>query len=287
MPKAGPGPSRRAEILRQLLPHINSGNYETDGTHFIFGPDAFLLLVGDEMAYDSEVTRDPLTDAAQQLGNDLIVHAGRVQATTRSSLSGRPKLATNAFDKLSQRQRQEFLDLLRKATEEKTAAPEPPARPPEEALTNSLDAFFSEEVLGKLPKIVRRASTLDEVGLDGIADEGVRQYFEEAHRCYLYGFQVACAVLCRAILESSLKRACDPHGQIQRKLRPGQSHFQACVDAARNSGMLTDDRPEWAIKIRDAGNYAIHDFPEFKERWGNKVDEILLNTRKVLLDLFA
>ncbi len=38
----------------------------------------------------------------------------------------------------------------------------------------------------------------------------IKQYFEEAHQCYLYGFNIACAVLCRSILESAFIERFDP-----------------------------------------------------------------------------
>jgi hypothetical protein len=58
------------------------------------------------------------------------------------------------------------------------------------------------------------------------------------------------------------------------------------VEEAGKRKILTDDRPEWALKVRDAGNEAIHNLEEFKKRWEGKLGEILLNTRKVLIDLY-
>ena len=159
------------------------------------------------------------------------------------------------------------------------------------ATTSNIEQHFANELVKKLPKIVDRAASLDEIGDEEI-DKGlvcghVKSYWEEAHRCYLYGFHVACAVLCRAILASALENVCDPKGTIQKCIGPEESYFKALVEKARNDGLLTDDRPEWAIRIRDAGNDAIHNFPRFQQRWCGRLDDILLNTRKVALDLYT
>jgi hypothetical protein len=156
--------------------------------------------------------------------------------------------------------------------------------------TGAIEEHFARELVRKLPKIVKRASSLDEVSDEeihkGIVPHHVNEYFKEAHRCYLYGFPVACAVLCRAILASALESLCDPTGTMKQSI-PTEKYFTALVEKARRSGLLTDDRPAWANDIRNAGNDAIHDHAEFQKRWRGRLDEILLNTRKIALDLYT
>lgn len=82
-------------------------------------------------------------------------------------------------------------------------------------IIDTLDAFYAHELLGKLPKIVSRASALEELDLPRVPDN-VRRYFEEAHHCFLYGFGIACAVLRRVILESALRELIDPDGSDRR-----------------------------------------------------------------------
>ena len=52
-------------------------------------------------------------------------------------------------------------------------------------------------------------------------------------------------------------------------------------------GILTDDRPRCVREVAKAGNRAIHD-PEMFDRdySADKVEEILINTRKVLEELY-
>jgi hypothetical protein len=201
----------------------------------------------------------------------------RSRLTGRVSLGKPPNFKTDAFDPLPPTERQVFRDKFAKAL--------PHMRFEDDE--DALDAALAEELLEKLHKAVDRALDLDEVSLDRIPSEDVKRYFDEAHRCYLYGFPVACAVLCRAILASALENLCDPRGTLQKRVPPGDSYFEALVRKASADGLLADDRPEWAIKVRDAGNDSIHNFRRFRECWLNSLDEILLNTRKVLLDLYT
>jgi hypothetical protein len=147
--------------------------------------------------------------------------------------------------------------------------------------------------------------------------DDVKKYWEEAHRCYLYGFPVACAVLCRAMLESALVQLIDPDGRIDQDLaekakkggKPKESYIGRLVDEAVEKNILTDDRRQCAIEVRDAGNEAIHDYEKFTERLRDRLRGIAFivdstrterlrdplrgiafivdSTRKVLIDLYS
>lgn len=64
-------------------------------------------------------------------------------------------------------------------------------------------------------------------------------------------------------------------------------YFRALVDEVQRRKRLADDRPNCAVAVRDAGNDAIHNLKRFGLRWGNRLGEIPLNSRRVLLDLYA
>jgi hypothetical protein len=157
---------------------------------------------------------------------------------------------------------------------------------------DDLDAAFSVELIGKLPKVVDRASLLPNMSLDVRPDMNVKKYFDEAHRCYLYGFPVACAVLCRAIIESSLAEVFDPDRTLRTYLK-GQgdvSYIDELAKAAKTRGLLRGTGPDWVIRIRNAGNDAIHEYPKFEREWlgngGSNVGDIIDNMRKILLDIY-
>lgn len=281
----GKARSKRAIVLRRVLKEINAGNYDEYDRYIVFGVSNVFDMIEDIAAGDR--ADHFLEDAAHKLVSDSKLHDGRTKVVDRISLGERPEFKTDALAGLSTEQRATFREILAKVLEGKLAGTDRQCMSTDSDDEDKLDAAFAEEVLGKLPKIVGRSLCLDEMSLDRVPNEDVKRYFEEAHRCYLYGFHVACAVLCRAILASALESVCDKKGTIKRSLKPKESYFEALVKKSVGDRLLKDDRPQWAIDIRDAGNDAIHEYRRFKQRWPNKLDEILLNTRKVLLDLYV
>ena len=118
------------------------------------------------------------------------------------------------------------------------------------------------------------------MGLEIVPNRRVQFLFEEAHRCYLYGFHLACAVFCSAILEGALKEIADPESETNRSIHD-------MIALATEKHLLTDDRPRCAREVAKGGNRAIHD-PEMFDRdfSAEKVEEILTNTRRVLEELY-
>jgi hypothetical protein len=281
--------SKRAEIFKQLLPYINTNNYDCVDRYWVFGASSVWEMFDDLTNPPIGGEDQSLGDALIELASDSKLHAGRVQVVGRASLNKAPAFKTDAVSSLSPEQHRILRETLEQLLRETRATNEQLRNPSKPDVEDEQDAALAEEMLGKLPKAVDRIVHLENLGIDRdrIPNEDVKRYFEEAHRCYLYGFHVACAVLCRAILASALESLCDQAGKIQAQTPRGDSYFKRLVEKASTTGLLMDDRPEWAIKIRDAGNDAIHNLPQFKERWRDKLDDILLNTRKVLLDLYT
>lgn len=269
--------SKRAKVLKQLLPHIATDNYDEYDGYVVFGASSVFDMIDHIAARPSEHEDRSLVEAAHELISRLRLHEGRSSVARRTSLDAPPQFKTDALSG-DGKALWEILGKKRQESGDDGRAPK---------VEDSIDAALADEVLGKLPKMVDRALLLDEINLDGITNEGVKQYFYEALRCYLYGFRIACAVLCRAILASALENVCDRRGTVRKSVAPGDSYFAALVMRAKQQNLLTDDRPHCAMKVRDAGNDAIHDFQKFQERWRHKLDEIVIDTRKVLLDLYA
>jgi hypothetical protein len=81
------------------------------------------------------------------------------------------------------------------------------------------------------------------MGLEIVPNRRVQFLFEEAHRCYLYDFHLACAVFCRAILEGALKETADPQSETN----------QSIHDMIAVASLLTDDRPRCVREVAKAG----------------------------------
>ncbi len=135
--------------------------------------------------------------------------------------------------------------------------------------------------------MVSSASRLQKLELQRIPKPNVQRYFEEAHRCYLYGFKVACAVLCRAILESALKETVDPNGELGPTER-GESHILKMIRKASFYERLPDPLPEWAEVVKKAGDRAVHDVEAFKREYpATTLEDILFKARKVVESLYG
>ena len=151
---------------------------------------------------------------------------------------------------------------------------------------DDLDALYSSELIGKLDRIVDRAASLDphKVDVGQVQDPGTRAYFQEAHRCYLYGFNAACAVMCRAILESALKEKVDPDGMVERNLPKDASLFYALLEKSR----LEDALQQGAKQVKKAGDAAAHGYDKFQREYQGKgkIEEGLAVTRDVLAKLY-
>jgi len=267
--------SKRAQLLSEILRNIDDGNYEKAGDAWSFG-----IGLG---ASGAQVNQDEAV--FQKMRRLVYDHVARTVALQRTSLSSPPTVDSLAseFKKLMDELRPETRAALGQALAPIAAGEGSPTAQPVAADNDQLDAldrYYSEEILEKLDGIVSRASALDRMGLEVLPNGRVQVLFDEAHRCYLYGFHLACAVFCRAILEGALKEVADPQSETSQSIHE-------MIAVAVEKRLLTDVRPRCAREVAKAGNRAIHD-PEMFERdySAEKVEEILINTRKVLEELY-
>jgi hypothetical protein len=272
--------SKRSQLLTEILQYINDGNYEKAGDAWSFGIGRGASR---EQANHGPANQDEAV--FQKMRRLVYDHVARTIAIQRTSLSSPPAVDVLAceFKKLMDELTPETREALGQAFGPIAAgqnSPAPEAAPGAKNQLDALDRYYSEEILEKLDGIVSRASALDRMGLEIVPNRRVQFLFEEAHRCYLYGFHLACAVFCRAILEGALKEVADPQTETNQSIHD-------MIAAAVEKRLLTDVRPRCAREVAKAGNRAIHD-PEMFDRdySADKIEEILINTRKVLEELY-
>jgi hypothetical protein len=262
--------SKRARLLAEVLAGINDGNYhqvQKNVTTEIGSP-----------ASDSENQDEAVFQKMRRMVYD---HVARTVALQRTSLADPPTVDSLAVDfrKLMDELKPETRTALGQAFGHIATTPDSPRSDVNDQL-DVLDRYYSEEILEKLDGIVSRASALGRVGLELVPNKRVQLLFEEAHRCYLYGFHLACAVFCRAILEGALREVVDPGSDTNHSIHD-------MVALADEKHILTNDRLRCAREVAKSGNRAIHD-PELFDRdySPQKVQEILTNTRTVLEELY-
>jgi hypothetical protein len=303
------GISRRARVLSRILEFVSANDFADFGDYVVFGEEAYNRHLLGPKAEAGQAEDDE--DILRTMEHRQALFSGSRLAGERTSLhrdldfDARAADLADLFKRLSPQIKKTMLDALDRP------AYSQPATDMSSALTGDdiecLDAKYSEEVLHKLECIVSRASELSKVETDVPANRRVRIYFDKAHECYLYGFDAACAVMCRAILEQGLSEAVDPNRRLKYskereeellRIYEGQipvarakdivkSHIINMVYKAWKEGLLDDPLPEQAEKITLAGNDAVHDVEEFERQYSGKaIRDILDWTRAILLKLY-
>jgi len=267
--------STRARLLTEIVRYIDEGNYERAGEGWSFG-------IGRGTSQRQANQDETVFRKMRRLVYD---HVARTVAIERTSLASPPTVDSLAgeFKKLMDELTPETRETLGQALGPIAAGQDSliaEAAPGAKSQLDALDRYYSKEILEKLDGIVSRASALERMGLEIVPNRRVQFLFEEAHRCYLYGFHLACAVFCRAILEGALKEVADPQSETNQSIHD-------MIALAVEKGILTADRPRCAREVAKAGNRAIHDPEMFDRDYSpEKVEEILANTRKVLEELY-
>jgi hypothetical protein len=282
--------SRRAGILKRVLEWVNQDRFQDHGSWMLLGNKVLATVTGvtgGEREELWELNKPELEPGYQTLG-DLQVHSGKLLDARRASLERQPPRSVVRGEDLA--------DLVLGPDWRAMGEPSPTQG------AEDLDALYSSELVGKLDRIVERATSLHPHKADAsqIRDPGTRAYFQEAHRCYLYGFNAACAVMCRAILESALKAKVDPNGSIEWELRktkleakgkmetrsPGkeESLFLALIEKSGLEPSLKDG----AKQVKRCGDFAIHNYERFQREYQSQglVEEYLAVTRDVLANLY-
>jgi hypothetical protein len=160
-----------------------------------------------------------------------------------------------------------------------------------------LDAHYSSELIGKLDKIVERAILLGPHEIDvSQSPAHLQDDFNEVHNCFFYDFSIACAVMCRALLEAALKAKYERKRQSttwkpSKDLSPEERKYSTILrllDRAQEDGILDGSRIEAAENVKDAGDAAIHRREQFQRHCGDEdqLRRLVEDTRKVLEDLY-
>jgi hypothetical protein len=277
--------SKRAQILKRVLKHINAKDFQDFGDYMVFGMESKLRREeGGPLTAQDRDFKEKVDDALDRYAGHMLSQerTSLMPASDGKALFNRLEgLAKGCGSKFAFKYLEIWRDVLTEAPTQGTSDVLPDAQ------IDALDQRFTEEMIEKLEKVVSRASGLQKFQLESIPERRVQIYFEEAHRCYLYGFKVASAVMCRAILESALKETIDPKGELRPKNR-GESHILKMINKAKIYGRLSDPLSEWAAEVKDAGDSAVHDVEAFERDYpAGRLEDILCKARKVVESLYG
>ena len=279
--------SRRSRILRRVLEYINAGSWwaEKNGL-LVFGTRETVESCIDSAAHSVEVSNDAVKEA-QALRSRVLASRGRRAAAKRVTIGTLPPESTKAELEewllgLAPARRAEVTQYILASLSACRIDPETGATV--ERDEDNLDAALAADTLDQLDRSVAATREYRVLRVKH-ASPWVQQYFEEAHRCYLHGFEVACAVLCRGLLEAMLIDLVDPTYQLSRYSGPHHSHLACMIDAAKGK-FLDSKGVAAAALIRDCGNSAIHDLKAFKEEYVPRLGETMNATRHIVSVLY-
>ena len=257
-----------------MLHFFEEGSYEDSGGQIWFGEGLGGCLP------------DEMLDEVDRLAADL----GRMASESLSELASRERTSLRADTKLPGKLRL-VLGLLEKVSARRRVPPDPD-RMNEDEVADAIDRYYAAETIGKLEEVVSRAVTLKRISMPVLPNERVKIVFEEAHRCYLYGFHLACAVCCRSVLEMALKETVDPDGQLKKQLRSpsgaeGKSYIIEMAKEAARRELVPPSTNECAKLVKGAGDAAIHNPDGFSRLYPEStITDVLLRTRTTLEQLY-
>jgi hypothetical protein len=279
--------SRRSRILRRVLEYVNSGAWwEEKNGLLVFGKKEVVESCIQTTAPAIEISNDAIREA-QVIRSRVLASRGRRAVAKRVTIGKLPPESTKAEIEqwmlgLAPTRREEVTKYILESLSTCQMDPETGAAIKRDE--DNLDAALTADMLDQLDRSVSATREYQVLRIKQ-ASPWVQEYFAEAHRCYLHGFEVACAVLCRGLLEAVLIDLVDPTYRLNQGSRPQYSHLACMIDAAK--GKYLDERGIAAASlIRDCGNSAIHDLKTFREEYVPRLGEIVDATRQIVGSLY-
>jgi hypothetical protein len=215
--------SKRAGILRKVLDYINHGDWDEFDGFMIFGKEAFDIWTGVVEAskdYDDTPFRD--ADSKSKISRGKRAIAKRVSLGTLPDDQTIPE-HIRMLKRVAPRIDLEALHNLLGGHRATASSPV--------AEIEEIDAALATEFVDLLDVSMGKISSYDDMPVR-YPNPRVQKYFDQAHRCHLYGLGIACAVLCRAILESALVERIDPTCSLRPPKGSKESHISRMITRA-------------------------------------------------------
>lgn len=281
--------SKRARILRQVLDFINQGDWQEGEGFLIFGCEAYDKHLGIEYGDDEPTTS--FDEFLRRMATEIKKLGGAEDIAKRISFSpvsrwGGDVDLSSFFRSLSQAECAHIASVISAVANDLTRNPK--SEPGQiRDVSDDIDASLAADAIDHLEWSYRRMITFNEIRRPTIPFAG-SDYFEEAHKCDLSGQKIAAAVLCRAVLEATLANVIDPSRRLKGEARTQQrSYIKAMLLEGQRLRLIDGSRVKKGVKIKDAGDAAIHNPIEFRQNWAAKVAEIIDDTRAIIEDLFS
>lgn len=140
---------------------------------------------------------------------------------------------------------------------------------------------MSWEAIGKIEEGASRIFKLYNLVLRSTPSKSTQQFLGRLSRCYIWGFDPECIILCRAVIDTAFKACvtyeiCKDHcGKRDR----GSFSLKERIDAALKEGIIDEDIAKKAGTVRERGNQAVHRQPSITNVWGIICDTVAVLER--------
>ncbi|MBZ5506879.1 MAG: hypothetical protein LAO78_15595 [Acidobacteriia bacterium] len=276
--------STRARILSQVLEYFNNKDWDDFHGFLVFGREAFEAWcesprhTGETVA-DRElrrlVTKVKVTRGARDVAKKISIENLSPDSTV-----------TDIFEWLKTFHRDDLQRLTDELGRTAKSMKRPNAATQLAFDSDAIDAALAGQFVKLLDSTMTRIGDYDNLRRYQ-TNPKVARYFEEVHRCFLFGMNIACAVLCRAFLEAALIERVGPQRQSRKSVGRQDSAISRMIVAAASVGLLKENRPAKAEAIKEAGDLAIHNYDEFRKTYSHRMGEIVDDMRKILMDLYV
>jgi len=190
---------------------------------------------------------------------------GRYKADPIGFVSGWRQMAQDMRQGFIQHARQRLTSLTRlqdTSRASKTPAWQEIQRALDSQENDLLRIAFALELLQMIEPAVSRATHLRECVVSAASSEDADRYLDEATRCYFFGLYTACAVMCRSVLEESIRQKLpEPLARLVRTRYRNAATLGNLLHEVNNNLQQTAIDPDFlrlANCVNDIGKRAVH-----------------------------
>ena len=139
---------------------------------------------------------------------------------------------------------------------------------------------MSWEAIGKIEEGASRIFQLYNLVLSSSPSKSTQQFLGRLSRCYVWGFDPECIILCRAVIDTAFQKSVD-YDICKRHFGKRRNYdLSDRIQAALNEKMIDEDIAKKARTVKERGNKAVHVQPGItKDVWGTIRDTVAVLER--------
>jgi len=142
---------------------------------------------------------------------------------------------------------------------------------------------MSREAIGKIVEGASRIFQLYRLVLCSTPSKSTQQFLGRLSRCFIWGFEPECVILCRAVIDTAFKDRITPEICEKHFGKPRHKYDFSLSDriqVALNEEIIDEDIAKKARTVKTRGDTAVHKQPNItKDVWGTICDTVAVLKR--------